>query len=270
LIKQITSLALVALLGGFPAFAQDHDQPRGTGRGCIHTEQPPNSPITKATIGGITTAFFTGATDEYAHGVLGDAIEAKTIVINVPGLTGFCDQITAPEHSVFEDISPRLADVTGDGLNEVIVVNSHAKFGARLAIYGYPSKGVGIELLAATPYIGRPNRWLAPIGIADFNVDGHIDIAYIDRPHLAKTLRVWTYKNGKLVETANIAGLSNHRIGDDFISGGVRSCNGTPEMITADARWKRIIATRFENGKLTKTDIGSFKGKRSFKRALTC
>ena len=261
---------LAVLLGGLPAFAQDYDKLRGTGRGCIHTEQPANSPITKTRLGGITDAFYTGATDEYAHGVLGDAIEAKTIVINLPGRAGYCDQINAAENTVFEDVAPRLADVTGDGQNEVIVVNSHAKYGARLAIYGYPAKGEDITLLATTPYIGRPFRWLAPIGIADFNGDGHIDIAYIDRPHLAKTLRVWTYMNNTLIETANIAGLSNHRIGDDFISGGVRTCGGVPEMITADATWKRIIATRFAKGKLIKTDIGAYKNKRSFKRALTC
>ena len=102
-----------------------------------------------------------------------------------------------------------------------------------------------IAIIAATPYIGRSNRWLASIGIADFNGDGDIDIAYIDRPHLAKTLRVRTHKNGKLTEAANITGLSNHRIGDSFISGGIRTCGETPEMITADAAWKSIISTRF-------------------------
>lgn len=258
------------LLGGLPALAQDYEKPRGTGRGCIHTEQPANSPITKTASGGINTAFYTGATEEYAHGVLGDAIEAITIVINLPDRAGYCDQIHAAENTVFEDVAPRLADVTGDGQNEVIVVNSHAKYGARLAIYGYPAKGEDITLIATTPYIGRPFRWLAPIGIADFNADGHIDIAYIDRPHLAKTLRIWTFKDNKLTETANITGLSNHRIGENFISGGVRTCNDTPEMITADATGKRIIATRFENGKLTKTDIGPYKNKRSFNHALGC
>ena len=162
---------------------------------------------------------------------------------------------------------PRLFDITGDGQPEVIVVESQKSKGARLAIYSTTAQP---KRIAATPYIGSANRWLAPIGFADFNNDGDVDIAYVDRPHLAKILRVWTYKNAKLTETANIDGLSNHRIGDNFISGGVRTCAGTPEIITADGGWKRIISTRFENGALTKTDIGPYRNKSSFKRALTC
>ena len=158
-------------------------------------------------------------------------------------------------------------DITGDGQPEVIVVESQKSKGARLAIYSTTAQP---KRIAATPYIGSANRWLAPIGFADFNNDGDVDIAYVDRPHLAKILRVWTYKNAKLTETANIDGLSNHRIGDNFISGGVRTCAGTPEIITADGGWKRIISTRFENGALTKTDIGPYRNKSSFKRALTC
>jgi len=257
LIRKSAISILAVLLGGLPVSAQDYDKPRGTGRGCIHTERPPNSPITKVRKGGITTAFYAGATDEYAHGVLGDAIEAKTIVINLPDRKGFCDQITAPENTVFEDVAPRLADVTGDGQNEIIVVNSHQDFGARLAIYGYPAVGQDITLIAATPYIGRPSRWLAPVGIADFNGDGAMDVAYVDRPHLAKTLRVWTYRKGSLTEIANQTGLSNHRIGDDYIMGGVRNCGGSPQMITSDAN-------------LVSRDIGPAKNRRSYSKALNC
>jgi hypothetical protein len=212
---------------------------------------------------------FKDANTFYGHNVLGNTPEWQTIVINERNAPyhNVSDFINSTENTIFEDVAPRLYDFTGDGIQEVVVVESHKKFGARLAIFNIAGEG---KLLAATPYIGTRFRWLAPIGIADFSGDGNIDIAYIDRPHLAKTLRVWTYRDGKLIETANTTGLSNHRIGDDFISGGVRTCNGTPEMITADAAWKRVIATRFENGKLTKTDLGPFKGKRSFKRALSC
>jgi hypothetical protein len=48
-----------------------------------------------------------------------------------------------------------------------------------------------VRLLAATPHIGSANRWLAPIGAADLDGDGRVEIAYVDRPHLARTLRIW-------------------------------------------------------------------------------
>jgi hypothetical protein len=213
----------------------------------------------------VVAAKFTAPTTRYAHGVLGDAIEYGTLEITYTNVgVAKTNTITLPVDHVFEDIAPRLADVDGDGSPEVIVVETDVRRGGALAIYDETGKR------AETPHIGSSNRWLAPIGVADFNGDGRIDVAYVDRPHLAKTLRVWTFENDKLTEVANTKGLSNHRIGDDFISGGVRTCGGVPEMITADATWKRVIATRFENGKLTKTDLGPFKGKRSFKRALSC
>jgi len=145
----------------------------------------------------------------------------------------------APANTVFEDVAPRLADITGDGQNEIIVVNSHP-------------------------------RWLAPIGIDDFNGDGDMDVAYVDRPHLTKTLRVWTYRKGSLTEIANQTGLSNHRIGDNYIMGGVRNCGGPPQMITSDATWTRIMSTQFENGHLVTRDIGPAKNRRSYTKALTC
>jgi hypothetical protein len=217
------------------------------------------------TFADVVAAEFTAPTTRYGHGVLGDAIEYGGLAIkftdagNTKNIT-----ITLPKDHVFEDIAPRLADMNHDGSPEVIVVETDVRRGAALAIYDQNGK------LAETPHIGSSNRWLAPIGMADFNEDGDIDVAYVDRPHLAKILRVWTYRDGALVEIANAKGLSNHRIGDDFISGGVRTCDGVPEMITADATWKRIISTRFENGKLIKTDIGPYKNKRSFKRAMSC
>jgi hypothetical protein len=45
----------------------------------------------------------------------------------------------------------------------------------------------------------------------------------------------------RLVETARLAGLTNHRIGDDFISGGVRDCGAGPELILASRDWTRVI-----------------------------
>lgn len=223
-----------------------------------------SDPGATATVSREWKAIFSKPTDRYGHNVLGNTVEWGMLCLTHKKATGCA---TLPKNEVFEDIYPRLADVDNDGDLEAVVVKSHKHKGAALVIYDL----VNGELNeTSTPHIGTRFRWLAPIGIADFNGDGNIDVAYIDRPHLAKTLRVWTFKDDALTETANITGLSNHRIGENFISGGVRTCDGTPEMITADAAWKRVIATRFENGKLTKTDLGPFKGKRSFKRALTC
>ena len=185
-------------------------------------------------------------TDEYGHGVLGGLKDAKALTIHVsrpgdPRIT--CPaEATLPPGAVFEDIAPRLADLDGDGLPEVIAVRSTVNDGARLEIYDRRAR-----LLAATPPIGTRNRWLAVLGAADLDGDGFMEIAYVDRPHLAKTLRIWRYRDGSLTQIASLRGLTNHRIGEEFITGGLRDCGSGPEIILASADWRQVVALRHDD-----------------------
>lgn len=199
----------------------------------------------------VTRAAYDGPTTRYAHGVLGDDVEYGALTLWVS--QGGKRTVRLPQDRVFEDLEPRLVDVDLDGCNEVVVVESQADTGAQLAVYS----GAG-QKIAATPHIGTTNRWLAPIGAADFDGDGRVEIAYIDRPHLAKTLRVWRYDNGRLTEVAAAKGFSNHRIGWAYIAGGLRDCGDGPEMIVADGGWSRIRAVRFGGGQLRSRDLGAY------------
>lgn len=209
----------------------------------------------------IVSAKFDDPTTRYAHGVLGDAIEWGTLEIRVSD--GKRLRLVLPEDRVFEDLEPRLADMDNDGDNEVMVVESSQSGGARLSIYDENG------LVTATPHIGRTNRWLAPIGAADLDSDGHVEVAYIDRPHLAKTLRVWRFEKGALAEVASKPGLTNHRIGDDFIIGGIRTCDATPEMITVDANWQTIIASTYNGQTIESKSIKGFSSK-ALDQAMKC
>jgi len=212
----------------------------------------------------IISARFTEPTTRYAHGVLGDNIEYGTLEITVQTQRSKQTQATdaaqdhsvltirLPEDRVFEDLSPRLMDVDSDGKFEVVVVETQAQEGAQLAIYDASG-----QKIAATPHIGTRFRWLAPIGAADLDRDGHIEVAYIDRPHLAKTLRIWRFENGQLTEIATLPGLTNHRIGEDFISGGIRECGSGPELIVASEDWRNIFSVRYANG-WVKKQLGPF------------
>ena len=103
----------------------------------------------------------------------------------------------------------------------------------------------------------------------DFDGDGTIDIAYVDRPHLAKTIRVFAYDGG-LTEVGQIAGYSNHRIGEDFISGGVRDCGQGPELIVARGDWSGMVALRFDGSGFTETPLGHDISPSAFAAALAC
>ena len=210
----------------------------------------------------ITSAKFADPTSRYDHGILGDAIEYGAMELAFANGRGVL--ITLPETSVFEDIAPRLIDIDGNGDKEVMVVETDIAKGAQLAIYDETGK------IAETPHIGRSHRWLAPIGAADLDGDGHVEVAYIDRPHLAKLLKIWRYQNGKLTLVAEQGGLTNHQIGQDYISGGIRDCGAGPQMITASADWKQIVATVFDGKGIRSAAIGRHKGRNSFRRALDC
>lgn len=254
----LTTLIVGVLLGG-PSLADclNHDS----------TESDfPESLVSANNSSGIHSAWFDDATGRYAHGVLGDAIEPSTLVVRDDN--GCTHSVVLDQAHVFEDLAPRLSDIDRVAGVEVITVRSHRDYGAQLAVYQL--KANDVKLLATTPYIGTSHRWLAPVGIADFNKDGDMDIAYVDRPHLAKTLRVWSYRNGELQQVASKAGYSNHRIGEDFISGGLKTCDQKVSMVTADASWRRIMETTLEENQLISKDLGAFHGTESLTKALLC
>ncbi|MEM5542183.1 VCBS repeat-containing protein [Sulfitobacter sp. AS92] len=210
----------------------------------------------------ITAARYISPTGRYAHGILGDALEWGGLQLSLAD--GSARRFDLPRDHVFEDIAPRLVDVTGDGAPEVLVIETDVDRGAALAIYGPEGK------ITETPHIGQSNRWLAPLGAADLDGDGAIEIAYVDRPHLVRVLRVWRFAIGSLSEVAQMEGLTNHRIGEQYISGGIRDCGGVPEMVLADADWQRVVAVTLKGGQLAQRDIGPFAGAESFAAALAC
>lgn len=210
----------------------------------------------------VLSARYEGPTTRYAHGVLGDTIEHTTLSLVLP--SGESRSFTLPQTSVFEDTEPRLVDLDGDGLSEVLVVESDAQQGARLAVY------TADGFLTATPYIGTRFRWLAPLGAADLDADGHMEIAYVDRPHLAKTLRIWRYKDKQLTQVASKAGFTNHRIGEVDIAGGIRNCTGSPEMILADASWDKLVALEFKQSTIKMRTIGDNTSRTAFASAMAC
>lgn len=167
---------------------------------------------------GITKARLSCATTRYAHGVLGDTIEAGCLIVEDEQQDIY--QLDLPDHQVFEDLIPRIADIDGDKRNDVVLVRSDSRLGAALSIYSIYKTNDGAEVreLAATPPIGTANRWLAPIGVADFNNDGALDIAYIQTPHIGGILKVWSIVDGGFKQLAQSRGFSNHSIGDTRVS----------------------------------------------------
>ncbi|MBJ3761204.1 VCBS repeat-containing protein [Maribius pontilimi] len=208
---------------------------------------------------GIARATYAEPTTRYAHGVLGDAVEWGALQLTTDA--GRRLTIRLPATRVFEDLAPRLVDLDRDGANEVLTIETDVNLGARLSVYGADG------LVASNGFIGRANRWLAPLGAADLDGDGRIEIASVDRPHLAKTLMIWRQDGPRLVRVAQLEGVTNHRIGDDYISGGIAACGA---MVVADAVWSRALAVTWDGTDFATRDLGPIRNRASLDPARAC
>lgn len=176
-------------------------------------EQLPQSRITHATNPGapntIISAWFALPTTRYRHGVLGDAVEASALRVEMSD--GQQLEVMLDEASVFEDLVPRLVDVDGDGVDEVFVVRAYLDAGAAPVLYRVQDNQL-VKLWEPDP-IGIPNRWLNPVGVADLDGDGDRELAYVVRPHLDGTLTIWRWRAGRMLKVTEQSGFSNHGIG---------------------------------------------------------
>jgi hypothetical protein len=218
----------------------------------------------------IVAARYEAPDDVYPHRIMGSLPEMRVLAVTLAdGRTLRFDLREGPDPShVFEDIAPRVADADGDGAPDVIVVETDPARGAQLAVYAL--RRGALAKAAATPHIGQPFRWLAPVGVADLDGDGRPEIAYVDRPHLARILRVWSWGPAGLTERAALPGLTNHRIGDEVIWGGIRDCGDGPEMILADAGFAQVIVARVERDRITARPLGVRATPDGFASALAC
>ncbi|MEO4040541.1 hypothetical protein AAFN47_02930 [Hoeflea sp. CAU 1731] len=159
--------------------------------------------------GDIIAAWYERPTSRYQHGILGDAIEASVLAVRLQN--GETEKLELPNTEVFEDRTPRIHDLDGDGSNEVVTIRSSVHSGASVSVYGL-REGRLVQI-AATKFIGRPNRWLNVAGIEDYVGNGGLQIAYVQTPHIGGVLKLVELREGKLKNRAEAGGFSNHFIG---------------------------------------------------------
>ncbi len=216
-------------------------------------------PDARVTVAGrnIQEAWLTRPTRRYDHAILGDDIEAGGLAVT--DRRGRRVELILPGAEVFEDRMARLADLDGDGADEIIVVHTRKDKGAALAIYALRGarESERIVRLAESAPIGRPHRWLNPAAIGDFDGDGKVEIAWVETPHIGGILKVARLEGSgekrRLRVLASLGGFSNHQMGSRELQQAVSfdwDGDGHADIILPDAERKRLQVVALRDGQL--------------------
>jgi hypothetical protein len=197
----------------------------------------------------IAMAWLAEGTDRYPHGLLGDKIEASALRVLTASRAPV--DFVLREDSVFEDVAPRLVDIDRDGRDEILVVRSHQEAGASLVLLGL--RGDRLVRLAESQAIGAPNRWINPIGVADFDGDGQVEIAAVETPHIGGQLLIYKIEGRRLREMARFVGYTNHVAGSAELGmSAVFDANedGIPDIVLPSQDRRELRAVSFAKGNL--------------------
>jgi hypothetical protein len=118
---------------------------------------------------------YTGATDQYPHGALGDKTEWSQLVAFSIVPEADDSRFSLAVGEVFEGLFPMAADLNGDGVDEIITTVSNSDAGARLVVFGHDEDGLNI--VAESDPVGTGFRWLHQIAVAPVGPNGEIEMA---------------------------------------------------------------------------------------------
>ncbi|MDP2006952.1 MAG: hypothetical protein Q8K45_14850 [Rubrivivax sp.] len=147
----------------------------------------------------------------YAHGVLGDGIEATRLLwLERHGLQAL-RSLTLPAPHVFEDIEPRPVRVQGQapdarGAAGLLTVRSGPEGGQLALVTSDPAQPQGLRVAALGDTVGGFHRWLAPTTQGTHLVAVHT-------PHIGGVLHVYRLEGQRLGRRRLMADVSTHAIG---------------------------------------------------------
>ena len=140
----------------------------------------------------------------YRHGVLGDAVEATSLLLlERHGLEQLA-RLDLPAPFVFEDIAPR--PVAWQGQRGLLTVRSGPQ-GAQLAVVARPAgQPERLALAALGAPVGAPQRWMAP------TTDG-VRLLAVHTPHIGGVLNRYRTDGDRLIGEVVASDVANHTIG---------------------------------------------------------
>ena len=137
-----------------------------------------------------------------------------------------------------------------DGSEEIVLVEANALRGASLVVMGVEHTERGPILIerARSAFVGSTFRWLNPVGAADFDADGKLDLAMVLTPHIGGELQLLHYRPPSLVPYARALDVSNHRMGalEQTLAVIVHVAGQRPTVLVPDMTLRALHALRWD------------------------
>jgi hypothetical protein len=148
--------------------------------------------------------------NEYGHGILGDRIEPKGLILieTGAGRRPFVFQRSLRTEGVMETLIPLAADVEPGGSLELVVPVSTSAGGTRIVV-----ADVTGSVLAEGPNIGQPFRWRHPLEVGPLGPEGQTEIVVTKTPHIGGSLEYYRLSGESLELVHSRRGYSTHRSG---------------------------------------------------------
>lgn len=200
----------------------------------------------------VAWAWLGSPTLRYPHRALGSPAHAASVHALVRSRSGVWQaaELRLPLHRVYEDRVPRIVDIDRDGSEEIVLVEADALRGASLVVLGIDHTAHGPVLVerARSAFAGTPFRWLNPVGVADFDADGQLDLALVLTPHIGGALQLLHYRPPALVPYARALDVSNHRMGavEQDLAVIVQAAGQRPTVVVPDMTLRALHALRWD------------------------
>ncbi|WP_419925989.1 hypothetical protein [Candidatus Poriferisocius sp.] len=146
-------------------------------------------------------------TDRFPHSSLGDNLEATTAVVVTVGVNEV-ETVFRSEGDVIESIAPLLADVDGDGIDEVVLTVSNDE-----EIWFVVASGTGGGVVAASEPVDRLLGWRQLVAVGPFGPGGETEIAEVLYPDATGSVRFLALDGSELRVVSTRTGYRSHQFG---------------------------------------------------------
>ena len=153
--------------------------------------------------------FLADPTSSYAHGALGDGLEAGSVkLVDLDPEPALKLEVVLPDDVVAEGIAPLWTDLSGDGVRDLILTLSSEEHGSQVVVLNEE----GEPLAGGTP-AGEGQQWRHVIAVDTLGPGGELELVEVLTPHLGGIVQYYRWGDHRLDLVASLGEYGSHELG---------------------------------------------------------